>query len=71
MDESVLTPGGIIAGVVGFRMPGGPVYPIAIHRPERPAYHPSCWRCADSGRIGPTEWCTACKQAPAGPHQRD
>ena len=62
MDQgSVLTEGGIIAGLVTFRLPDGLALPIAVHHPDRPTYYPSCWRCADSGHVSRTQRCPSCR----------
>lgn len=59
----VLTEGGVIVGVVHFRLPTGRPLPIAIHYPDGRTHHVSCGRCADTRKVNGAT-CTACRPAP-------
>lgn len=63
MDQGgALTAGGIIAGIVTFRIPGaGLELPIAIHRPGRDPYYMSCTQCADTQWLGKGQPCRGCR----------
>jgi hypothetical protein len=63
MEPDGLCEGGVIVGLVAFRMPdSGLALPLEVHYPDGRVHYVTCRRCADSGRIGPKEPCLACVQ---------
>lgn len=58
-----MEPGGIVVGIVGFRMPDGSTLSVLNHHPNGWIEPVLCTRCEDTRRVGKRQ-CKACRPAP-------
>lgn len=59
-----MEPGGIVVGLVAFRLPSGHVLPLAVHYPNGRVHQIACQRCGDSEKFEGAR-CPSCRPAPS------